>query len=331
VEALSQLVQSLPPGLPATVFVVCHFPATSHSVLPDILSRRGPLLAVHARDGEPIYPGQIYVAPPDHHLILEASSVRVTRWPREHRLRPAIDPLFRSAARVFGTRVIGVLLSGILQDGVAGLLAIRAVGGVAVVQDPADALLPGLPQSARDIAGADHVVPARELGALLAHLLHQAVRTKGDSTMPDPLDTTAEAVLRDMSAQTNGQRRGHLSVLTCPECGGCLWQVDERELLRFRCHVGHVYLGEALLAEQSATLEAALWKAVRTFKEKGVLARQLAAGQDTNPGTAPLLLEEARLADHYAGLIQQYLLQGMGPAPEVPAAREEVPQGDQSP
>jgi two-component system chemotaxis response regulator CheB len=133
--------------------------------------------------------------------------VRVTRGPREHSLRPAIDPLFRSAARLFGTRVIGVLLSGGLQDGVAGLLAIRAVGGVAVVQDPADALLPSLPQSARDIAGADHVVTARELGALLAHLLQQTVSTKGDSTMPDPLEATAEAVLGDMSTDKRAAPR----------------------------------------------------------------------------------------------------------------------------
>jgi two-component system chemotaxis response regulator CheB len=311
VEALSRVVRGLPPGLPAAVFVVCHFPPGERSNLPDILSRRGPLLAAHARDGEVPYPGHIYVAPPDRHLTLEQGVIRVRRGPREHHFRPAIDPLFRSAARAYGPRVIGILLSGILLDGVAGLLAVRAGGGLVVLQDPNDALLSSLPQSALDIVGADHVAPAGALAPLLVHLLQQPITIPGEPLMPDPIDNTAAAVVRDMEAQSHGERRGSVSVFSCPECGGCLWQVDEKELLRFRCHVGHIYLGEALLAEQSAALEAALWTAVRTFKEKGVLARQLASrSQQSNDSEgARRFHEEARLADYYAELIQQNLLQ----------------------
>jgi two-component system, chemotaxis family, protein-glutamate methylesterase/glutaminase len=136
VEVLSQLARGLPKSLPATGFVVCHFPPNSRSVLPDIMSRSGPLLAVHPRDGDPVYPGHIYMAPPDYHMILQEGTVRLSRGPRENGHRPAIDPLFRSAARVYGPRAIGVVLSGALYDGVAGLLAIRAAGGIAIVHEP---------------------------------------------------------------------------------------------------------------------------------------------------------------------------------------------------
>jgi two-component system chemotaxis response regulator CheB len=317
VEALSQLVRGLPPGLPAAVFLVCHIPAAARSNLPDILSRQGPMLAVHARDGEIPYPGHIYIAPPDRHLMLEDGVMRVTRGPRENFFRPAIDPLFRSAARTYGSRVIGILLSGILLDGIAGLLAVRTAGGLAVLQDPADALLSSLPQSALNIAGADHVVPASELAPLLVNLLQQPITIPGESPVPDPIDKTAANVVRDMEAQSHGQRNGNLSVFSCPECGGCLWQVDEKELLRFRCHVGHIYLGETLLAEQTAALEAALWTAVRTFKEKSVLARQLATRAHAMKDSEGVLRfhEEARLADHYAEVIVQNLLQNLDQAP----------------
>jgi two-component system chemotaxis response regulator CheB len=312
VEALCQFVSGLPPGFPAAVFIVCHTPSEVHSHLPEILSRQGPLLARHAREGEPIYPGHIYVAPPDFHLLMTEGVIRLSRGPRENRFRPAIDPLFRSAARVYGSRVLAVLLSGALSDGVAGLMAVRAAGGIAVVQDPADAILPVLPQNARDLAGADHVVTARKLPALLVDLIQQDSST-GGALMNDPVDKIAEKVAEDFAAQTQNGRKGNVSVFTCPECGGCLWQLDEEKLLRFRCHVGHAYAADVLLAEQSAVLEAALWTAVRTFKEKGVLSRQLANREREagNTQAADRHEEDAHLADHYGGVIHNYLTQGM--------------------
>jgi two-component system chemotaxis response regulator CheB len=201
----------------------------------------------------------------------------LSRGARENNHRPAIDPLFRSAARHYGPRVVGVILTGFLNDGTAGLMAIRADGGVAIAQDPDDALVAAMPQSAAKIAGVDYVVPAAKVGALLVNLAREPVpREVGDQPM-DPIERMPEVVDRDMDQQARNERRGKVSTFTCPECGGALWQVDDAGLIQFRCHVGHSYQGETLLTEQSEALEAALWTAVRTFREKSVLARQLAA------------------------------------------------------
>jgi two-component system chemotaxis response regulator CheB len=311
-EALVQLVRGLPPGLPAAVCIVCHFPPGSSSALPDILSRHGPLLARHARADEPIYPAHIYVAPPDYHLLVEPGVVRLDHGPRENRFRPAIDPLFRSAARAYGPRVIGVLLSGGLGDGIAGLLAVRGASGLGVIQDPADAICPNLPRDARTIAGADHVAPAAELGRLLTQLL-PTTPNGGGSPMTDSVERITQTVAHDMQEQEQGARRGTVSLFSCPECGGCMWQLDDQKLVRFRCHVGHAYAAETLLDEQSAALEAALWTAVRTFREKAILSRQLAgeARVEGQTDRAQRLEEEARLAEHYGELIQQALVEGL--------------------
>ncbi|HZU34306.1 MAG TPA: chemotaxis protein CheB [Gemmataceae bacterium] len=312
VEVLAQIVRDLPAGLPASLFIVCHFPAGSRSVLPEILSRSGPLLAVHARDGDPIYPSQIYVAPPDRHLLVEHGHVRVEHGPRENSHRPAIDPLFRSAARVYGPRVIGVVLSGALYDGVAGLLAVRTAGGIGVVQDPADACVAALPLSAARVAGADHVVAAAGLAPLLENLVRQPSQPKGDTRMIDSNAQLIQTQVQDAEAQARGERRGNLSVFTCPECGGSLWQMDEKDVVRFRCHVGHAYQAEMLLAEQAEILEAALWTAVRGFKDRAVLSRQL-ANQEREKGNleaAARFDERAEQAQRYSASIQQYLLNG---------------------
>jgi two-component system chemotaxis response regulator CheB len=316
VDVLAQLVRGLPPGLPASLFVVCHFPPGGRSVLPEILSRSGPLLASHAADGEPFYPGQVYVAPPDHHLLLRPDGrMRLTQAARENHHRPAIDPLFRSAARAYGPRVVGVVLSGALYDGAAGLLAVRGAGGAAVVQDPRDAVVAAMPQNATAIAGADHVVPASGLAPLLVELVSRTARPEGDPAMIDPLDRMPEVVDADMAEQIRNERRGQVSVFTCPECGGSLWQVDENDLVRFRCHVGHAYNGEALLADQAQALEAALWTALRTFKERTLLARQLAARERAkgDARAAQRFEEQAEQAEHYGSLIYRHLLSGAQP------------------
>ncbi len=316
VEALSLLVRELPSGFPASLFIVCHFPAEGRSILPEILSRAGPLLASHAIDGESFYPGHIYVAPPGYHLLLgPGGKMRLSRGARENHHRPAVDPLFRSTARYYGDRAIGVILTGALSDGTAGLLAIRNAGGLAIVQDPRDAALAAMPQNAFKIAGADYVVSVAELGPLLVNLvLERAGPYQGDRAM-DPIERMPDLVDRDMEKQSQNENRGHVSVFTCPECGGSLWQGDEPDLLRFRCHVGHAYNAEVLLSEQGEALEAALWTAVRTFRERAVLSRQLAfkerAGGDA--GTAERFEEQAALADRHGELIQEYLLKGPSP------------------
>jgi two-component system chemotaxis response regulator CheB len=317
VEALSELVAGLPPGLPSSLFVVCHVPAQSRSRLPQILGGRGPLPAGHAADGEPIRPGRIYVAPPDFHLLVRSGRVEVHHGPRENRHRPAIDPLFRTAAAAYGRRVVGVVLSGGSSDGSAGLLAVRAAGGLAVVQDPAEAPFPQMPQAARDIAGADFTLPVSEISALLARLAGEPVRQPQGARVDDPLERMAATVKKDMADQQSNGRRGGVAVFTCPECGGAMWQVDQREVTRFRCHVGHAYYGDDLLAEQTQALEAALWTAVRTFREKAILARQLAAREQANGNapTAQRFEEDAQVAERYGDLIQGYLLNGAAGVP----------------
>ena len=318
VEALTRVVRALPRGFPASLFVVCHFPPGGKSVLPTILSKAGPLLAAHATDGEPFDPGQIYVAPPDRHLLLEPGNrMRLTRGPRENHHRPAVDPLFRSAARHYGERVIGVVLTGSLYDGAAGLLAVRGAGGFALVQDAHDALVAAMPQNATQLAGADRVVRLDDLGPALVGLVRGAAAAPAGGAAVDPMETMPAVVDRDMAEQIRGARRGGVSVFTCPECGGALWQVDQTGLTQFRCHVGHAYNGEALLAEQSEVLEAALWTATRTFKEKMVLSRQLAELERAkgDAAAAARFDEQAAQAEQYAHLIQRHVLTGNGGLP----------------
>jgi two-component system chemotaxis response regulator CheB len=313
VEALVELAGGLPPGFPASVLVVCHFPPGSRSILPEILSRAGPLPAGHPVDGEPVLPGHIYVAPPDQHMVVGSGGrIRLTREARENHHRPAVDPLFRSAARHYGPRVIGVILTGALYDGVAGLMAIRGAGGVAVAQDPRDALIAAMPQSAAEIAGVDHLVSAAGLAALLVELVREPVTSRPGSQTMDPIERMPATVEQDMAEQMRNQRRGDVSVFTCPECGGSLWQVDETGLVRFRCHVGHAYNGEILLAEQTETLEAALWTAVRIFREKSSLGQQLAVVERNkgNDQAADRFEEQATQAYQYGDLIVRHVLNG---------------------
>jgi two-component system chemotaxis response regulator CheB len=167
VEAFKKIVHELPPALQAAIFVVLHISPEGPSVLPDILNRAGPLPALHPRDGDKIQLGKIYIAPPDHHLLIRRGHIHLFRGPKENNVRPAIDPLFRTAARAYGPRVIGVVLTGVLDDGTAGLLAIKARGGITVVQDPDDALFSGMPESAMKYADVDHCLPLAFLSPLL--------------------------------------------------------------------------------------------------------------------------------------------------------------------
>ncbi len=320
VDALIQLAKGLPAGIPASLLVVCHFPPGARSILPEILSRSGPVLATHARDGERFQPGHIYVAPPDRHLQVGPDrKIVLSHGPRENFHRPAVDPLFRSAARYYGRRVIGVILSGSQYDGSAGLLAVRSAGGLAIVQDPKDAAVAAMPGNASQIAGADILVPAAELARVLVDQVHRPLGGRGSTAMEDPFDKMPGVVETTMSEQVRNGRRGKLSAFSCPECGGVMWQVDEERLAEFRCHVGHAYSGEALLAEQSEALEAALWTAVRTFREKEVLTRQLAAMERGrgNAAAAARMEEQAQQAADYGELIRRNLLNG---PPQSPGA-----------
>jgi two-component system, chemotaxis family, protein-glutamate methylesterase/glutaminase len=308
VEALVDLARSLPADLPAAVFVVLHVPPTGSSALPDILSRQGPLPATHVKDGEPVESGRIYVAPPDHHVLLRAGHVHLARGPRENGHRPAVDPLFRSAARHYATRVIGVVLSGALDDGTAGLAAIKARGGLAVVQEPTDAMYPGMPASAIEHVPVDHVQPAAAMGTLLARLT-LAPATEPPRPVPDDMKVEVEVEGFSLEA-IEGEHPGTPSGFSCPDCNGVLWELQDGELQRFRCRVGHAWSPESLLTQQSEALEAALWVALRSLEERAALAKRLAepARRRGHSITARRFEEQADEAQQAARLVRDLLL-----------------------
>jgi len=308
VEALADLATSLPDDLPAAVFVVLHLPATGTSALPEILRRHGPLPAAHVRDGEPIQSGRVYVAPPDHHVVLRTGHVHLSRGPRENGHRPAIDPLFRSAAREYGTRVIGVVLSGTLDDGTAGLLAIKSRGGVAVVQDPEDALYTGMPGNALEHVQVDHVASAASMGKLLASLIANLAEPP---PAPALSDMQVEVEMEGFSLEAfEGTHPGRPSGFSCPDCNGVLWQIQDGGLERYRCRVGHAWSPESLLTQQSEALEAALWVALRSLEERAALARRLAepARRRGYSITATRFEEQAAEAQQAARLVRDLLL-----------------------
>ena len=275
VEVLRHIAAGLPSELKAAVFVVLHLPPGGTSVLPSILDRAGDLPAAHAVDGEAVEPGRIYVAPPDNHLLLDDGVVRLAAGPRENSHRPAIDPLFRSAATCYGPSAIGVILSGVLDDGTAGLAALKAAGGLTVVQNPEDALYPGMPRSAIDHVTPEHVVPGAAIAELLARLVEQAPGPVPDPP-PEPETVLEESfVAVDRGASDNPQP-GVPSGFTCPECSGALWETEEEGVVRFRCRTGHQYSLETLLSEQSGSIEAALWSALRALEERGAMLRRIA-------------------------------------------------------
>jgi len=267
-EALKALLRGLPRDLAATGFVVVHIGATTPSVLPEILSRAGPLPADTARDGTRFERGCIYVAPPDRHLLLDCGRIALRRGPRENLARPAIDPLFRSAAAEFGSRVIGVLLSGMLCDGASGLRTIKRCGGIAVVQ--ADAPYPEMPGHALDVADVDHLVPAAELAPLLVRLVAEAAGPSPE--VPEDVRFEARMAAGEVTGMKAEERLGARTPLTCPECGGSLWEIDDGAILRHRCHAGHAYDGHLLLAEQSELIERALWNALRVHEKRAAPA-----------------------------------------------------------
>ena len=279
VEALSRIVCGLPPDLSASIFIVLHVSPNSPSLLPVILNRNGPLHAAHAQDGEAIRRGCIYVAPPDHHLLVKRGYLRVTRGPRENSSRPAIDPLFRTAALAYSERVVGVVLSGNLDDGTAGLGAIKARGGLTIVQDPADALYPGMPRSAIERVAVDHVVPLADLPALLVQLVSEPAAGDRAEPIPEDEDTEFEADIAEMdpAPDPSGAIPGAPAGFGCSECGGSQYALSDGEILHFRSRVGHAWSPDTLLAEQSEALEAVLWTALPSLEEQAALSGDLTA------------------------------------------------------
>lgn len=277
VAALKTLVEHLPEDLPAAIGIVLHVPAGHPSKLPEILNRARTLPAAHAADGERIQPGRIYVAPPDHQLLVSDGFLRVVRGPRENRQRPAIDPLFRSAAASYGPRAVGVVLTGALDDGTIGLKEIKQQGGIALVQDPQEAETDSMPRSAMEHVQVDFCLPLASLAAKLVELVRQPLPAMPSGEPPQRLEFEIEADELLLSALADDAKRpGKLSGLTCPECHGPLWEIDDGELVRYRCRVGHAFSEQTMIIEQALAVERALWSGLRALEENATLARRLA-------------------------------------------------------
>lgn len=304
-EALRIIAAGLPADFATPVCIVMHTSPQSPGILHDILSRSGAVPAVTPRSGERLQPGRIYVAPPDYHLILEPGTLRITKGPRENRFRPAIDPLFRSAAQVYGPRAIGVVLTGNLGDGAAGLWTIQQLGGTTIVQDPHDALFPSMPLNALEYVNADHVVRLAEIAPLLVRLTSTPAE-EAPVTVPDALEVEV-AIAKERNAIDAGvEGLGAPSSYACPECHGVLLEIKEGSHIRFRCHTGHAYSVESLVAEVREAAETSLWTAVRSLEEGGMLMERMAAHvRAQHGGEAGVLLEHAREAHRRANLVRE--------------------------
>ena len=310
VEALVKLVGQLPKNLPASIFIVLHIPAQSPSLMPGILTRSGPLVATHPDDDEEIKQGHIYVAPPDQHLLIERGRVRVMRGPKENRHRPAIDPLFRSAAYIYGPRVVGVVLTGSLDDGTAGLWSVKQRGGIAVVQDPDEALYPSMPRSALAHVQVDYCLPLADIGATLVQLANQQAEEEGAYPVPEDMEKEVKYVeMADENTISSSERVGNPSAFSCPECGGVLWEFHDGELLRFRCRVGHAFSVDSVLSAQVEQLENALWTALKTLEENASLSRRMAQQAHTRgqEWLARSFEERLRNAEQRSLIIRQVL------------------------
>ncbi len=260
-EALQTMVRGLSPTFAGAIFITTHTPNDAVSALPHILGRRSALFVGHALDGAPVTPGRILIAPPDRHLTFSDGVMRVINGPTENNARPSIDMMFRSAASTFASRLCGVLLSGTLDDGVAGLRAIHGAGGMVMVQDPDDAQFRDMPQNALNSGVVDRRLPAAELVPAIESWMGALSPSSAPSSEQPTQD---ERVI------------GTPSVFTCPDCSGTLWVVDDEGMLRFRCRVGHAYSTKTMLDSQGASVEAALWVAVRALEERRDLLRRVA-------------------------------------------------------
>jgi two-component system, chemotaxis family, protein-glutamate methylesterase/glutaminase len=301
IEALRQLLGRLPAGLDAAVCVVLHIPARAPSVLAQILDRAGPLPVSTATDGEPLVSGHVYVAPPDHHLLVRRTQLELSRGPKENGARPAVDPAFRSLAGSQGSTGIGVVLSGALDDGSAGAAVLHEVGATVLVQDPEDALVRSMPESA---IRADHpwqVLPIYELGDALAELVGAGHERVEDLAVHDQPDQEQATRLRPAGAPAG---------LTCPECKGPLWEVREADQLRYRCRIGHAFSRDSLTHQQGAAVEAALWAALQALEERAEFMRNMATRVDALGGVRSHEHYEAvaRDAEARADVLRKVLL-----------------------
>lgn len=300
VDALPRLVGSLPADLPASVFVVLHTSPQGPRLLPEIIRRAASLPVAHGVDGETVRRGHVYVARPDHHLQLEGTRVRLSRGPRENFHRPSIDALFRTAAESYGPRVVGIVLTGNLDDGTAGLHAVKSLGGIGIVQDPKEAVAPAMPRSALRNVRVNHCLPLAKIGPLLSQLAmtRDIPRRKKGSSRVKKRVLTPNEMEKEFGLPTS---------FVCPECNGPLWEAKAGHSLQFRCHEGHAYSPDSLLADHANGLERALWSAARTFDERAAWLRRLGERKYHSETVGQNWGHEAKELEHKAELVRKLL------------------------
>ncbi|MBB5712517.1 chemotaxis protein CheB [Sphingomonas xinjiangensis] len=294
---LKRLVDALPADFPASVFVSTHIPANSPGFLSEILSSRSAIPVSQAIEGQPIERGHVYVAAPDRHLLLVDGTIRLGEGPRENMVRPAIDPLFRSAALAYGSRVVGVVLTGMLNDGASGLHAIKSCGGTAVVQSPLDAEAEQMPVAALEATDVDHVVPSADLAALLVKIAGTEAGPQRGSSEDLRLDVQIAAGVRLGSG--NLRKIASPSALSCPDCHGVLSEIHNSRPLRYRCQIGHAYTADVLVS-RGDEVDEAVRVAMRVMEERVTLVERMALDARQTGRAAVAELYEAR-AEEYRG------------------------------
>ncbi len=298
VVALKQFVQSLPAGFNGSVFIVLHIPPYSPSRLAEILNKAGHLQAIEPKDGEKIQSGKIYVAAPDNHLLLEEGRVIVKKGPKENRFRPSVDALFRSAAYVYGPRVIGIVLSGALNDGTSGLWSVKRMGGLCIIQEPDEATFPDMPVNVTEYVETDYSLPVDEMGPLLHKLTGEAASKEPDNTAEEMKRLKMEVIIatRDNAFEMGILEMGELTTFTCPECHGALVRLLEGKIIRYRCHTGHAFTASALLAGITTVIEENLWQAMRGMEEATMILEQIGEHfeNNDNPSAGKLFLKKSK-------------------------------------
>jgi two-component system chemotaxis response regulator CheB len=307
IEPISAILGALPKDLAAAVFIVVHISPQSVGYLPTMFTNAGGLPAKNAEHGEAFTNGQAYVAPPDHHLLLNASGhLETIRGPRENRVRPAVDPLFRSAALSYGSRVIGIVLSGGLDDGTSGLRAVKMCGGVTIVQDPADAVVRSMPASALRHVRVDYREPADRLGALIVKLVETSSQPSELQVQMTKNEIEFEVrASKSLAAAEEILQFGEPTVFTCPECHGALLSIRGERPPRFRCHTGHAFTMDTLLAELSEATEQSIWNTIRSMQEGAILLTHLAGHwREQDPGMSQEFERQATAAHKRAELVR---------------------------
>jgi two-component system chemotaxis response regulator CheB len=327
-KALSTIISALPGEIDAALLIVQHLAADKPSLLPEILESVGSLPTSYPKDGEKIQKGHIYIAPPDHHLLVSQEHLRVVRGPHENRFRPAIDVLFRSAAINYGPKVVGVILTGYLDDGTVGLQAVKKRGGVAIVQDPQEAQYPSMAKSALQFVKVDYCLTLAEIPNLLVRLTKEPAAEEKAYPIPREMEIESNIALQQMDTKEfleNVEEIGTRTIYACPQCNGNIWQIRDSNPLRFRCHTGHSFTANIFLSQQTENIENALWSAVRALEEKVTFSRQMAEQMKSyNLHQASIKYEDyARNLDKEVSIIRGLILNGFATNQDIVESTQE--------